>query len=657
VSTGLLVFSNVVAPLVTGLFFVLCFTYFVVASPSKAPSFRHFVVFLISFGLFSFGRPLQLLLGAHPIPLIVVNIRVFILCAVIAPAILRAADVFSNQQSTRASRLIVLPCILLGLTYGVFNTLGTHDSYVLFEIGTFIAYDNLTPSHLAPFFGREVTIGVQCVTGMLLLLISSRRLASLIPHRGGRHLLRDKNFLINLGIVLFSTSFIIGSLAKQWWIYYAASIVTALLFGAAVLLDAKEVHRYYEKLIPFIKEDIIHNVAFSEFSRSKLTQMLDCLGKEVDLDTVVVMRIRGNTGESEADFAAVDDVVEGARRALDRLVDSAHFLLIPLSGARVGIVFHSPSEWQDNKKERILEVLEEVKEAVNDSLSRSLSIGVGRCCDRIENLGISYHEAMSAQEYADQFEGSTVIHVDDVNERDQRATRYPVKEKERLLSAIRLGDVEASTNALGEFVAVLRPFMEERPEQLRVRLYELIGSLVDSAVLGGGDEESLDRLADKYVGDVALMKEFSTAEQWLGQVVLEIAGGVVFLRTRRIGSLISRAVAYISANYASPLSYKDVAREVGISPSYFMNLFKKETGATFVDYLTAVRIDAAKEMLVTSDLNITQIAFDVGFNSSNYFSSTFRKVVGVPAKEYRAGRPRSGRVLGPVATRPLREPL
>ena len=647
-SLGLLVFANLVAPLVTGLFFVICFIYFVVATPSAAPSYRHFVVFLISFGIFSFGRPLQLVLGAHPLPLIIVNLRVFILCAVIAPAIASASDVFSNnQQPTRPSPRFVLPGVILGLTYVVFNTLGTHDSYVLFRIGNLVAYENLTPSRLPPFYGREMTIGVQCATGLLLLAISLLRLVRLRPQGGARQLIRDKNFLINTGILLFATAFIVGSLAKQWWVYYASSIVTALLFGAAVLMDAREVHRYYEKLIPFIKEDIIHNVAFSESSKSKLIELLDCLGKEVDLDTFVVARIGGDGGNPDHDFAAVDHVLELADRALDRLVGRAHFLLLPLSGPRIGIVFHSPPEWGEDRKGRILESLEEVTEEIHNALACSLSIGVGRSCGRIEDLHTSYHEALSAQEYAAGFEGSTIVHVDDVNELDSRGTRYPVKEKERLLSAIRLGDPKESTAALEEFVAALRPFLEERPELLRVRLYEMVGSVVDSALLGGGDEESLDRLAATYTGDVDLMKNVETAESWLRRFVAEIVGGVTFRRTRRTGALIARAIAYIQSNYAMQLSYKDVAREMEISPSYFLNLFRKETGATFVDYLTGVRIEAAKEKLLASDLKITEIAYDVGFNSSNYFSSTFRKVVGVSAKEYRAGRPRSGNVLRP----------
>jgi len=472
----------------------------------------------------------------------------------------------------------------------------------------------------------------------MLLLFSSVRLARLLPDSKLRELLRNKNFLINIGILVFASSFIGGSVAKQWWIYYAASIVTALFFGAGVLIDAQEVHRYYEKLIPFIKEDIIHNVAFSEFSRAKLMELLDCLGKKSDLDTFVVMKIKAANRDPEGDFELLDEVLASANLCLVRLFGADHFLLLPLPGTRIGAVLRTSGERDDERKARVLEALEVLREELTAAHDCVIAIGVGRYCDRIEDLRTSYHEALSAQEYAEQFDGSTIVHVEDVDLRDQHAARYPVHEKERLLSQIRLGDVEGSREALGEFAGKFRPFIEERPELLRVRLYELTGSLIDAAVLGGGDEEKLDLLTHKYTSDVDLLDDPATAEKWLERIVVEIAGSVTHVRERRTNSLIARAVTYIEANYQIQLSYKDVAKEMGISPSYFLNLFKKETGTTFVDYLTVVRVEAAKQLLVSTDLSITQIAFDVGFNSSNYFSSIFRRIVGASAKEYRDSR-------------------
>ncbi len=634
-TVGFLVFSNLIAPVVTGLFLSLFFVYFVVTSRSKAPSFKYYLTFILSFGLFSIGRPLQLLLGSYPMPLIIVNIRVFVLCAVITPAVALATDVFHKRDRSLRMLLIVVPCVVLGGVYDLFNTLGTHGSYVAFQYGGIVAHDNLTPQLLPPFYGREVTLAVQFLVAVILLLFSSLALVRLRVHATFRDRLTDKRFLINNGILVFAVSFIVGSLTEQWWIYYSASILSDLLIGAGVLLDAREVHWHYQKLIPFVREDIAHNVAFSEFSRTKLVELLKCLGKKVDLDRFVVLKLKVRPGDTAAAVAMMDSLIEIAHVSFTRLFGSGLFVLLPLANARVGVILKSPDELGDGRENRLLECLEEVREEIIRTCGGVPLFGVGQRCDGIESLWISYRGALSALDYAEQFNESTIIHVNDLDPREQQAAAYPAREKEKLLHQIRLGDVDGVRAAMGAFAEKFQPYIELSPELLMVRLYELMASFVDSAALGGGDEEQLDRLTRKYTRDIDRIGDSVAAREWIGQVAVETAQTVTHVRERRTNSLVSRAMTYVNANYSSPLSYKDVAREMGISPSYFTNLFKKEMGITFVDYLTEVRINAAKNLLLTTDLAITQIAFDVGFNSSSYFSSIFHRLVGRSAKEYR----------------------
>lgn len=635
-TTGLLVFSNLIVPLITGLFLLLYFAYFVIANPSKAPSYRYFIVFLVGFGIFLFGRPLQLLLGPHPLPLIIVNIRVFILCSVISPAIILAAEVSNRNRGPRFRIAIITVCILLGLTYDIFNTLGTNESYRLFEFANMTAFENLTPSGKPPFFGREVTIGVQIVTGGVLFLFSFLELLRLRVETSAKELLRNKSFLINVGILVFALSFIVGSVAKQWWIYYATSVVSALLFGGSVLIDVKELHHYYEKLVPFIKEDIIHNVAFSEFSKIKLMEMLRCLGKRTNLNTFIVVKLKEEKLQLAYDLELTEQVLGLFDRRLEAIFSGESFLLIPLSDEKLGIVVRL-SEQESGSQSSILEVLEDVQMEITGKFKCSSAIGIGRSYERMEELRVSYYEALNAQEYAEQLEGNSIIHVENINERAEHRNRYPVKEKELLLSVVKLGDVDNSTKALGEFFEKFRPFIEEKPEVLKARLYEMVGAIIDSAILGGGDESRLNELIVKYVNDVGFVEDLDTAEKWLQNVVTETAGCVVHVYERRSKVLIERAKLYIDEHFAEQLSYKDVAKEVFISPSYFLFLFKRETGTTFVDHLNAVRVSEAKKLLLSSDRSITEIAFSVGFNSSNYFSVLFRKTVGVTPKDYRAG--------------------
>lgn len=630
------VFSNMIAPLIAGLFFFLYFVFFSIANPSKAVSYRYFVVFLVGISVFSFGRPLQLVLGPHPLPLIVVNIRMLLLCGIIAPVIILASDLFANARRKNIQTAIIVVCALLGVIYTVFNTLGTKESRVLFQFAGIAAHDNLTPSLQRPFFGREVTIAVQVVTGLLLAVFSFLKLVRLRPERSFGAVAKNKVFLFNGGVFIFAVSFIIGSLAKQWGIYYAASILSALLFGWSVVIDVKETYHSYEKLIPFIKEDVIQNVAFSEFSKEKLTEMLSCLGKSGGLNTFVVVKLTRNHTELYRDLTVKDEALRIAAESLRGTLDESCFLPLPLAGERVGIVLRLAGDRETSGKQiPVLEILEEIRDRIGGTLRCGVSIGIGRTYDKIEDLRVSYREALNAQEYAERLENQGIVHVDNISEPDLHANAYPVKEKERLLSLIKVGDLDGGRAAFVEFMRKFKAYIAERPEVLNVRLYEFIGSLIDSAILGGGDEKRLNELIGTYFNDINHITDLATVEHWMTRVVTEVANSVVRVFESRSKTIVKNAIKYIEERSGTQLSYRDVAKEVFISPSYFLCLFKRETGITFTDYLTMVRIERAKELLLTTGLSITQIAFDTGFNNSNYFSSQFRKIVGTTAKAFR----------------------
>lgn len=105
----------------------------------------------------------------------------------------------------------------------------------------------------------------------------------------------------------------------------------------------------------------------------------------------------------------------------------------------------------------------------------------------------------------------------------------------------------------------------------------------------------------------------------------------------RYSAEISRAKEFIRENYAdSGISLHMVAAEVGFSPNHFSTVFSQETGQTFVEYLTAVRIEAAKHLLTEGNSRMSDIAFDVGYQDSHYFSYLFKKHVGVSPREYRS---------------------
>ena len=78
-----------------------------------------------------------------------------------------------------------------------------------------------------------------------------------------------------------------------------------------------------------------------------------------------------------------------------------------------------------------------------------------------------------------------------------------------------------------------------------------------------------------------------------------------------------------------------IAAQIGVSPSYFSSIFKQETGQSFVEYLTKLRIEKACELLRCTTLRTSEIGAQVGYNDPHYFSATFKKIMGQSPKEFK----------------------
>jgi two-component system response regulator YesN len=98
---------------------------------------------------------------------------------------------------------------------------------------------------------------------------------------------------------------------------------------------------------------------------------------------------------------------------------------------------------------------------------------------------------------------------------------------------------------------------------------------------------------------------------------------------------ISNAIKYIHQHFTDNVTLNDVANNINMSPSYFSNLFKKETNVNFVEYLNTFRVEKAKRMLQNTDLKAYEIAEKVGFSENTYFCKVFKKITGMSPNEFR----------------------
>ena len=102
---------------------------------------------------------------------------------------------------------------------------------------------------------------------------------------------------------------------------------------------------------------------------------------------------------------------------------------------------------------------------------------------------------------------------------------------------------------------------------------------------------------------------------------------------------ITRAKEFIEANYSERISLGAVAKVTHTSTFYFCKLFKRVTGVNFTDYVARVRVEKAKNLLFNPNLRISEIAFEVGFQSLTHFNRVFKRVTGQSPSRYRSQLP------------------
>lgn len=97
-----------------------------------------------------------------------------------------------------------------------------------------------------------------------------------------------------------------------------------------------------------------------------------------------------------------------------------------------------------------------------------------------------------------------------------------------------------------------------------------------------------------------------------------------------------QVLQFINHNYMKDISTSDISKHLNLNQNYISQLFKKETGSTYTKYLTQLRIEKAKQLLQQTDLSLSDICAEIGYNDYFYFLKTFKKYEGMSPSTYRA---------------------
>jgi len=198
-------------------------------------------------------------------------------------------------------------------------------------------------------------------------------------------------------------------------------------------------------------------------------------------------------------------------------------------------------------------------------------------------------------------------------------TGVPVSVGEEVLGFLQTGQVFLHQPTRAQFNRVAKQLVDWG---WKVDLRRLEESYFQTRVIKPQQYESVLRLLTIFAQHLAL-----------------VSNQLLVHRANAEPPAIQRARQYINEHQTEEISLGDVAKAVNTSTFYFCKLFKKATGLNFTEYLSRVRVEKAKNLLLNPNLRVSEIAFHVGFQSLTHFNRVFRKLAGESPTEYRSRLP------------------
>lgn len=200
-----------------------------------------------------------------------------------------------------------------------------------------------------------------------------------------------------------------------------------------------------------------------------------------------------------------------------------------------------------------------------------------------------------------------------------------------IMSAIMLGQAEKLSEYVDGHIAALRrlPAEAARSEALALALAldETVRKEFESDAGRADFDSRIDRL--RKLGDSGEAADWAAAQKasFLAELHRWLDG--------QNQTIIGKAIRYIEEHYTESCDLKEVADHVHLSANYFSNLFRKETGESFVNYVTRLRIDKAKLWLAHTEWKVFEVAQKVGYDDPNYFTTVFKQLTNLSPSQYR----------------------
>ena len=396
-------------------------------------------------------------------------------------------------------------------------------------------------------------------------------------------------------------------------------------------LDIKE---RFEAIIPIIENGLIQNILFREHFQEVVDNYMSLLGIHEKSGYMMVI-VSGKEQVGNYMRGAVPASIATQNSFTDiRLLIQDYFKCVvgSVMGNKIPVFIpYGKDELSYSDRSEIVEQARLLSHKLDDRLKMSFRIGIGSVRP-ISAMSDSYSEALECLVNSTE----RVAHSADVRVGCEYEENYPMVDEKELFAAIQAGNVHAAEVRANRFFDWMMNSSEGSVSDIKLKSLEFVLWAEHLAYSKGGLVYRFKGRSD-YLPEISAIDNLNVLRVWFTK---HIERAVLMINSSNQdpqSDVVTKAKEYIDANFAQDLSLEGISRQTDISPYYFSKLFKNKTGVTFIDYLTNLRIEKAKELLADPGRSMKEICSEVGYSDPNYFSRIFKKTTGMTPTEYKDG--------------------
>lgn len=416
--------------------------------------------------------------------------------------------------------------------------------------------------------------------------------------------------------------------------------ITELLRNLVLKLETEEkqkkqritMARKIEKSTHLLRQELLRQLIYGDIDSPLAQKRAEDLGIPIDKKKYAIVLLEGDKNEIFDNDVLLDFALDNI--ISEWLEDNNVGINFRTEGLKHAILYYRDID--DVRSEKFyIDTLEEVKNIIEEYLNTTISIGAGKLVEHWDDLSNSYYEAKVAlgQRF---FLGNSLI-IKGGEELTAKVISQPnnfIQIEEEFLKKVQVGD-STEVEKLIEEIGNMMEGQQQCKEDCQAIWIQLSILMLKKFVEMDKDIIHIfNRDIDIYT-EIYQCKTLQEVKEWVKGLYRECNE---FIKERSTPNKIYmiKILSYIDENYhEKDLSMTTVCDHVHLSVSYFSSIFKKETGKTFIQYLTEIRLKNAKKLLKNMPLKTYEIANKVGYSDPHYFSSSFRKQYGMTPSQYR----------------------